>query len=48
MVVRLIVIFVKFVQSYDHMDDVVFNDNHLTFQDLFEKKSTVIDEIFRR
>ena len=40
--------FVKFVQSYDHMDDVVFNDNHLTFQDLFEKKSTVIDEIFRR
>ena len=38
--------FVKFVQSYDPMDDVVFNDNHLTFQDLFDKKVAVIDEIF--
>ena len=37
--------FVKFVQSYDPMDDIVFNDNHLTFQDLFEKKGSVIDEI---
>ena len=45
MVVRLIVILLKFVQSYDPMDDVVFNDNHLTFQDLFEKKGSVIDEI---
>ena len=37
---------VKFVQSYDPMDDAVFNDSSpsVTFQDLFKKKGAVIDE----